>query len=85
MFVEHVKFMVESLGVTGEDSEIVSLQAADGLKTIFDDKDLIPQLSPFIGDLLQKFMSFTSHVNVKEFFEMLQDIVKYGLSCMRSS
>lgn len=70
-----MRFLVDTLGLRDKQYLIAVHQACDGLKSIFEDADMIPRLSPIINDVLVKFAQMISSMKVTDFFEMVQEIV----------
>jgi len=53
-------------------------QAADTLKTIVTDKDLILRIIPHINDLVRFVIAcFETNINIPTFFEFVDEIVKF--------
>jgi hypothetical protein len=75
-FIKVMDFLIESLSLTGL-QKVVALQSADTLNTIVSDKDLIPRLEPHMPRLIKVLNQCNLKINIKLYFNFLQDFVKY--------
>lgn len=76
VYAAQITFLVGCAGLREEQYRIVAYQACDGLKTIFEDPNMVSRVSSFINEIMQKFVEYISYVKIPEFFDILQSIAK---------
>lgn len=73
---QQIYFLVETVGLKDEKYQIAVIQACDGLKSIFEDEDMASKISPFVEEIIKKFIMYVSYVKIPEFFDILHEIAR---------
>lgn len=83
-FVKIIDFLIKSVALLGE-QKVIALQSADTLNTIISDKDLVPRLEPHLPRILTVLNECNLKIQIKLYFNFLQDFVKYYHSAIGDS
>lgn len=76
IFFDVISMFIQSLSST-EENYALAFQSADTLNTIINDNDIIPRISPFINELLEKVSECIAYVEIPDFFEFVAEIFKF--------
>ena len=76
IFFDVISMFIRSLSLS-EESSALAYQSADTLNTIINDNDIIPRVTPFINELLEKVAEWIMTVEIPDFFEFLNEIFKF--------
>ena len=68
--------LINSLN-SDESNLALAIQCSDTLNTIINDRDVIPRISPYINELLEKVSENIISVKIPEFFDFLSEIFKF--------
>lgn len=74
-FIKTINFLVNSMNCVKEE-RVIALQCADTLNTIISDKDLVPRLSPEIGQIIQVVTEMNLKISIPLYFSFILDLVK---------
>ena len=76
IFFEVISMFIQSL-TANEENYALAFQSADTLNTIINDNDIIPRITPFINELLEKVSECIIVVEIPDFFEFISEIFKF--------
>ena len=76
IFYEVISLLINSLN-WDKANMALAFQSADTLNTIINDNDIIPRVSPYINEILERLYEHIMVVWIPDFFDFLSEIFKY--------
>ena len=76
LFIQTVEFLVKSMHLYDGEQKALALQAADTLKTIIADVDLVMRIETFINKLVVDFSQMVSTTQLPGYFDIMMTIVQ---------
>lgn len=76
MFAGLIAYLVESVALKSPEFDVVAVQATEGLKAFVEEEDTKKRVTPFIGEIVEKFSTYVDFVPHIGFFDIFQEIIK---------